>query len=142
VWDDPTNADPDLQRSRLRHEVLPLLEDVLQGGVAPALARTAELLADDLDALGVLAAQVHAAAATGRDLDVAVLAGQHRAVRTRVVRAWLHDLGASEVTAAHLNAIDALICGWHGQGAADLPGLRVRRTSARLVAEPPHTGSH
>ena len=36
-------------------EVLPLLEDVLQGGVAEALARTADLLQDDLDALDQLA---------------------------------------------------------------------------------------
>ena len=50
-WHDPHNDDPSLQRVRLRHEVLPLLEDVLQGGVAEALARTAALLQDDLDAL-------------------------------------------------------------------------------------------
>ena len=54
--DDPHNADPRFTRVRLRREVLPLLEDTLQGGVAAALARTAELLRDDLDALDDLAA--------------------------------------------------------------------------------------
>ena len=44
-WDDPHNDDRALQRVRLRREVLPLLEDVLQGGVAEALARTAVLTA-------------------------------------------------------------------------------------------------
>ena len=39
--------------------MLPLLEDALQGGVAEALARTAELLRDDLDALDGLAADAH-----------------------------------------------------------------------------------
>ena len=57
-WDDPQNADPRYQRVRLRHEVLPLLEDVLQGGVAEALARTATQLQRDLDALE-RAASVH-----------------------------------------------------------------------------------
>ena len=33
-WDDPHNADPRFTRVRLRHEVLPLLEEVLAGGVA------------------------------------------------------------------------------------------------------------
>jgi tRNA(Ile)-lysidine synthase len=61
-WEDPHNADPRLQRARLRHEVLPLLEDVLQGGVAEALARTADLLQDDLDALDVIAAAAISAA--------------------------------------------------------------------------------
>src|SRR5918993_1554178 len=52
VWDDPHNDDPRFTRARLRAEVLPLLEDVLAGGVTEALARTAELLREDLDALG------------------------------------------------------------------------------------------
>ncbi len=62
VWDDPHNADPRFTRVRLRHEVLPLLEDVLSGGVAEALARTAEQLRDDVDALDAVAAQRLAAA--------------------------------------------------------------------------------
>ena len=57
-WDDPHNTDPAFQRARIRGEVLPLLEDVLQGGVAEALARTAALLQDDLDALDAWAAAV------------------------------------------------------------------------------------
>src|SRR5215204_5965637 len=55
VWDDPWNDDPAYTRVRLRTEVLPLLEDVLGGGVAPALARTAALLREDLDLLDDLA---------------------------------------------------------------------------------------
>ncbi len=52
AWDDPHNADPAFTRVRLRREVLPLLDQVLGGGVVPALARTAELLADDLAGAG------------------------------------------------------------------------------------------
>ena len=44
VWQDPHNGDPRFRRVRLRTEVLPLLEDVLAGGVTEALARTAEQL--------------------------------------------------------------------------------------------------
>ena len=62
VWDDPHNADPRFTRVRLRHEVLPLLEDVLSGGVAEALARTADQLREDADALDALAAHLLAAA--------------------------------------------------------------------------------
>jgi tRNA(Ile)-lysidine synthase len=42
--------------------VLPLLEDVLSGGVAHALARTAAQLREDVDALDTLAARLLAAA--------------------------------------------------------------------------------
>ncbi|MEU6699915.1 tRNA lysidine(34) synthetase TilS [Pseudonocardia sp. NPDC046786] len=58
VWDDPHNADPRFTRVRLRREVLPLLEEVLGGGVAPALARTAAQLADDDAALTEAAARL------------------------------------------------------------------------------------
>jgi tRNA(Ile)-lysidine synthase len=55
VWDDPQNADRRFTRVRLRHEVLPLLEEVLGGGVAEALARTAAQLRDDGEALDAAA---------------------------------------------------------------------------------------
>jgi tRNA(Ile)-lysidine synthase len=58
VWDDPHNVDPRFTRVRLRHEVLPLLEEVLAGGVAKALARTAAQLREDADALDVVAARL------------------------------------------------------------------------------------
>jgi tRNA(Ile)-lysidine synthase len=135
AWDDPHNADPSFQRVRLRREVLPLLEDVLQGGVAEALARTAALVQDDLDALDAMAAE-HASHAP---LDVAALADQPRAIRTRILRAWAASAGAAPLTAKHLAALDALVVDWHGQGAVDLPGgLRAERASGKLNAIPPN----
>jgi tRNA(Ile)-lysidine synthetase-like protein len=50
-WDDPHNADPAFARARVRHRVLPVLEDELGPGVTEALARTAALLRADADAL-------------------------------------------------------------------------------------------
>jgi tRNA(Ile)-lysidine synthase len=67
VWDDPHNADPRFTRARLRHEVLPLLEDVLGGGVAEALARTAAQLRDDGEALDAAATELLARAAVADD---------------------------------------------------------------------------
>jgi tRNA(Ile)-lysidine synthase len=145
-WDDPHNADPSYQRSRLRHEVLPLLEDVLQGGVAEALARTADLLRDDVAALDawaaavlsqvVLASPPHSAAGRGQ-LEVAPLRSLPRAVRTRVLRLWAARAGAQPLSAERTTALDALITDWHGQGPVDLPGgVAVRRTSGRLEAYP------
>ncbi len=152
VWEDPANSDSRLQRVRLRREVLPLLEDVLQGGVVEALARTADLVRDDLDALDAWAAELAArpprapraprgalgalgdqeaptvenrqfAAVDHRaGLGVAELVGLPRAVRTRVLRAWALGSGADELGRGHLLALDALVTAWHGQGPLDLPG--------------------
>jgi len=144
VWDDPHNADPRFTRARLRTEVLPLLEEVLRGGVAEALARTAELLRSDLDALDSdadrLLTELTAAGAadqaggvTCRTLDASGLAAQPPALRGRVVRGWLHGGGIGAPTSAHLTAIDALVTGWRGQGPVALPGgFAVSRRHGRL----------
>lgn len=50
-WEDPHNNNPEFTRVRLRHEALPLLEEILGGGVAEALARTATQLREDGEAL-------------------------------------------------------------------------------------------
>ena len=55
-WQDPHNSDRRFTRTRLRTEVLPLLEEVLGGGVAEALARTATALREDTETLDELAA--------------------------------------------------------------------------------------
>jgi tRNA(Ile)-lysidine synthase len=133
VWDDPQNADASFQRVRLRREVLPLLEDVLQGGVAEALARTAALVRDDLDALESMIDHDGSAA-----LDVAELAGRPRAVRTRLLRSWCAGMGVPPLSAGHLTSLDALVVDWHGQGPVDLPGgRRVQRVSGRMELIPP-----
>ncbi len=135
-WDDPHNADPAYQRVRLRGEVLPLLDDVLRGGVAEALARTAALLRDDVDALDALAAAVPRPAV----LDTVELAALPAAVRTRVLRLWAADRGAAALSAEHTASLAALVTAWRGQGPVDRPGgLRVVRSSGKLEATSPHT---
>ncbi len=136
VWDDPWNVDPAYTRVRLRAEVLPLLEDVLGGGVAPALARTAAQLREDLDALDQLAAAHRTAGET--DLRVDDVARLPAALRRRVVRLWLREGAVPDLRAVHLAAVDALLVRWRGQGRVDLPGgAGVVRTSGRLVLQPP-----
>ncbi|MGX7825704.1 tRNA lysidine(34) synthetase TilS [Actinokineospora sp. 24-640] len=141
-WQDPHNADPRFTRVRLRHEVLPLLEDVLQGGVAGALARTAAQLRDDLAALDALAEDLLARAREGGDLDagldVAELTPAPPALRRRALRGWLLQAGVPELTDAHLRAADALIADWRGQRGVALPGgLVARRAHGRLTCVRP-----
>lgn len=118
-WHDPQNTDPRFTRVRLRAEVLPLLEDVLGGGVAEALSRTAAALREDTDALDDTAAQVRPA---GGELDVATLVPLPDAVRRRVIRAWLLAGGACALTDRQIRAVDALVTDWRGQGGVAVPG--------------------
>ena len=145
--EDPHNLDPAFTRVRLRREVLPLLEDVLGGGVAPALARTAAQLAEDADALDEMAADLHALAADAEELEVEVLASQPAALRRRALRWWLLGSGAKDLTDAQLRAADALIGDWRGQGGVALagggPGVRivVKREHGRLTVQREQNGS-
>jgi tRNA(Ile)-lysidine synthase len=130
-WSDPHNADPSFTRVRLRHEVLPLLEDVLRGGVADALARTAAQLREDNDALDAIAAELLVGDPV--ELTVEPLAGTPAAIRRRVLRTWLRRRGVSELTDAQLRDVDALIGEWRGQGGVLLRGgLVAQRAHGRL----------
>jgi tRNA(Ile)-lysidine synthase len=138
VWDDPWNDDPAYTRVRLRTEALPLLDEVLGGGVAPALARTAAQLREDLDLLDELARADLARLRHDSGLPADELAALPAALRRRVLRNWLRTGGVPDLQAVHLAAVDALLTVWRGQGRVDLPGgAGVVRTSGRLVLLPP-----
>ena len=140
-WDDPHNTDPTYTRVRVRREVLPLLEEVLGGGVAEGLARTAELARVDDDELDRLAGDVP----VGDDgaLDVGRLERLPAAVLTRVLRRWLLSRGVTSPTYAHLTAVAALVTDWRGQGGVAVggtgpAGTRGAGPTARLVARRRH----
>jgi tRNA(Ile)-lysidine synthase len=138
VWDDPHNTDPRFTRVRLRHEVLPLLEDVLAGGVAEALARTARQLREDGDALDAVANEVLGRAhdpASG--LLLAPLDGVPAALRRRVLRAWLATADVTALTDEHLRAADVLAARGPDRGGVALPGgLELVRARGRLFLRP------
>lgn len=139
VWDDPHNADRRFRRVRLRTEVLPLLEDVLSGGVTEALARTAAQLREDGEVLDAQAEALLAAAGRpgGRSLDATVLAPAPPAVRRRALRGWLFSVGVTALSDAQLRAVDALVGQWRGQGGVTLPGHLVAwRAHGRLHCDP------
>ncbi len=119
-WEDPHNVDPAYTRVRIRREVLPLLDEVLGGGVTEGLARTAGLLRSDDDELDRLAATVPLPA--DGTLDVLTLESLPVAVLTRVLRRWLLGQGVPSPTYAHLSAVAALVTGWHGQGGVAVGG--------------------
>jgi tRNA(Ile)-lysidine synthase len=130
-WQDPHNTDRRYTRARLRAEVLPLLEDVLGGGVAQALARTAAALREDSDTLDTLADRELSELSTAGGLDTARLVNLPEAVRRRVIRGWLLAGGASGLTDKQIRGVDTLVTAWRGQGGVAV-GSPLR--SRRLIA--------
>ncbi|WP_027332260.1 tRNA lysidine(34) synthetase TilS [Mycolicibacterium tusciae] len=130
-WQDPHNVDRRYTRARLRAEVLPLLEEVLGGGVAEALARTAAALREDTEVLDGLADRELAEVSIAGGLDTARLVDLPDAVRRRVIRGWLLAGGASSLTDKQIRGVDTLVTGWRGQGGVAV-GSPLR--SRRLIA--------
>ncbi|MFJ3405493.1 tRNA lysidine(34) synthetase TilS [Promicromonospora sp. NPDC090134] len=162
-WTDPTNLLPDAGpaeqftplRSQVRGRVLPVLEATLGPGVAEALARTADQARDDADLLDSLAADLLARAGAAaqdgpvgepgeRALDVGVLAAAHPALRRRALRLAALAAGCrpTDTTTRHVDALDAFVVSWSGQGPAGLPGgARARRACGRLFLRAAPTGT-
>ena len=133
-WVDPHNSDSSFARVRVRTDALPKLEESIGPGITEALARSADLLRDDADALDGWAAQA-AAEFDLTDLDITQLADLPKAVRTRVLRMAIYAAGApmGSITAEHVASVEAFVTSWHGQGACSLPGgVKVCRISGRL----------
>lgn len=140
AWDDPSNTDRATARARVRHDLLPALEAGLGPGVAAALARSADLLREDADALDALAAElVDALPPLVDGVPVEGLQSGADAVRRRALRVLLVRGGcpAGSLTRDHVLAVDALVVRWRGQGEVALPGgARAVRASGMLSLVP------
>ncbi|HEY1636833.1 MAG TPA: tRNA lysidine(34) synthetase TilS [Acidimicrobiales bacterium] len=124
---DPSNEDPAHRRNRVRHEVMPLLDDVAQRDVVPVLTRQAALLADEADYLDSLAAAID-------PTDARALARAPVALARRAVRTWLRGDGPYAPTA---DAVERVldVAGGGGRACEVGAGLRVRRSRGRLALE-------
>ncbi len=126
--DDPSNRDMAFTRNRVRHEVLPLLGDVVGRDVAALTSRTASLLRDDAAYLSLLAEQID-------PTDAKALAAAPLPLGRRAVRRWLTtDLPPYPPDAAVVERVLAVA---HGLARATEVGggRRVRRAQGRLRLE-------
>ncbi|MDR7383734.1 tRNA lysidine(34) synthetase TilS [Promicromonospora iranensis] len=168
-WTDPTNLLPDGDavvprpgqgeatgrprgpytplRSQVRGRVLPVLESTLGPGVVEALGRSADQLRDDADLLDALAEELLERARVPDDaehiLDVGVLERAHPALRRRALRRAALAVGSrpTDTTTRHVDALDALVVSWGGQGSVHLPGgARARRACGSLFLRAAPTG--
>jgi tRNA(Ile)-lysidine synthase len=105
--EDPSNRDLRFARNRVRHELLPYLESHFNPRVRATLARSAEVLAGEADALAAAAARLvrraRADDADGPGLSRSVLRAAPPAVAALAIRrlldeaGGLRDVGASQV---------------------------------------------
>lgn len=132
---DPTNDDRRHLRNRLRHDVLPLLDDVAGRDVAALLARSADVLRDDAELIDALLEPWRARI----DPTDATSLAEHPAIGRRLLRAWLAGDGYPPDRAT-LERAWQVVTG--AAVACDLGGgRRLQRSHQRLaIAFPGHAG--
>ena len=132
---DPTNCDPRFRRNRIRHEVLPMLEEVAARDLVPVLARQAGLAADDSALLDRLAADID-------PTDVRALSAAPVALARRALRGWLRSgAGHHPPSAAEIARVLEVVAGQ--APACELSGgRRVSRKAGRLRISDPIDRSH
>jgi tRNA(Ile)-lysidine synthase len=149
-WVDPTNTSDEFLRNRVRHELLPVLREVLGEGIDDALVRTARLAAQDAELLDRLAEELVEDAArstepsvlgeagdrvAGRaplvwDLDRLLLRDAPAALRSRALRRAAVAVGGRAPNSERTAALERLVSGAGSAGPVQLDG-RVSVTRER-----------
>lgn len=146
-WLDPHNQDERFARVKIRKRVIPNLIENIGDKVIDSLSRSAYLMRMDADALDEQAEQYWNQYRsdfknTERiELEVEQLLKLHRAVRARVLRLAIYEMGApsGSLTADMIFGVEALCTDWHGQGVTSLPGnVKVLRNSGTIVLSKQH----
>ena len=129
---DPSNEERVHRRNRVRHEVLPLLDDVAGRDLVPVLVRQADLLADIADHLAVEAGPID-------PTDAVALAAAPLVLARVAVRRWLTDEGVGGGHPPGAAAVARVLAVAAGDRIATevAGGWRVARTDNRLRLEPP-----
>jgi len=141
--EDPTNRSQVFLRNRIRHEVLPLLEE-LSPGAARVLARSALVLGEERDAVNVLLDEKLADAVRWEEDGVAVVTIPELgtgALRRLLLHRVFEKSCRYPPESTHFEMLDNLLNETRGSGSLDLPGGgRAIREYTRLRIVPPEAG--
>ena len=160
--EDPHNVDHSFARVRVRSQAMPALREALGESIATNLARSAQLVRADVEALDgwtqsevVQRLSVLAGADTGQSTTVLIdtiaptpLRDLPAAIRTRVLRLAILAAGvpAGSLTADHLLRSDALLVSGSATAAIRLPAdFQLRWVSDKLAVQsagPMHQRTH
>ena len=137
--EDSSNRDESIARNRLRHQLMPRIEEIAPGGVR-AIGRAAALAADDERYLARAAAETaaHIVTAHGRhvSIDAKAISAVPPALARRVLRQAIEGVSPrAAIGARHLDAVLALAAADKAHGQLDLPRLRATRAGGRVTVE-------
>ncbi|MDR3151868.1 MAG: tRNA lysidine(34) synthetase TilS [Bifidobacteriaceae bacterium] len=146
-YEDPTNGSKEKidenypLRSQIRHKLLPVMKDILGKDIEYQLAKTAQLIAEDDDALEAFAEldfEDMVLSEPTNDLvklDVNALESCPRGISSRFIKLALDyvSMDMGRLLNAHFEQIFDLIYNFNGQKPINLPRLTVARIADALI---------
>lgn len=134
--EDPSNISQDFTRNRIRHELLPLFNEVMGREVTGALVRNAEIVAGESAWMARCAEEELVKVRSG-DTDGALVLEKVRmlatALRRRVVFAWLKAAGVAGVSRRDVLAVDEVLISNDKPAKVNLKGDLCARRRAGLL---------
>lgn len=132
--EDTSNQEPFTVRNRLRHEAIPLLEEICARQIGPAMARAEQLHREQAEALATIAAEIRSTDPQGR-LHLPTLRPLPRGLQREVLFRFLTSAGVPQLDHWLLDRALAMLAG-HGPARINLPGGRfLRRKEQRMFVE-------
>ncbi len=132
--DDETNAQSAFTRNRFRHQVIPLLQEIMGDACVDAILRNAEILRAEHEYLNSLIDSQP----LDRNLAVQTLRAMPLALQRRTVTAWLTQFGPPECGFAEVELVLRLVPKDAGVAKINLPcDYHCRRRAGEIFLEPP-----
>lgn len=128
--EDATNSSSQFTRNRIRHEAIPLLEQIMQRDVVAALLRTADIVEADHALLDELASAIP----SPTPLPVAVLQAQPVSLQRRTIKRWLDTNGVAGAGFEEIESIRRLLAPQvHAGRRVNLPHSKAVRLHRKLL---------
>jgi tRNA(Ile)-lysidine synthase len=132
--EDASNASLEFTRNRIRHELMPLVKEIMGDRAIDAILRNAEILRGEHAVMADLAA----AHALDEVFSVDLVRAVPLALQRRMVHAWLAQFGPGECGFAEVELVLSLVPKGAAVAKINLPrGFHCRRTAGRIFLQSP-----
>ena len=122
IWFDKVNENNKYARNRIRHSLIPYLQDNFNPQVEKSLAQTAQLLKDDVEYLEAIASKLLKTAKKDNKLSRPVLRNVPLAIQRRAIRQFLPSIIGKQPNFEQIEAVIKLIDAPNKSRTSTLPG--------------------